>query len=219
MPYRSSWGSSQTMGTDRCTGSPFLNMSNLPSTVKRMSQVECTEHLAPRLDTQFTSANFENQRGSAPGGMNLNRDWGFEGGGEAGGSDVNRHRGAGFPAHLRLCYSRSFLGIGRMRGNGRRFLAAPASYLSDICQQYSFRANSLPHLPKRSVALPSDKTIVGTQRLTLQGADSILAPGRLHRRLPEHWRLCSLGTQSHSQLAQVDRPRVINQQPGSFRPS
>lgn len=55
--------------------------------------------------------------------------------------------------------------------------------------------------------------------LALRGADSILAAGLLYRRLPEHRRLCSLGTPSHSLLAQVDRPQVTNQQPGSSRPS
>ena len=56
-------------------------------------------------------------------------------------------------------------------------------------------------------------------RLALRGADSILAPGRLYRCLPEHRRLCSLRTPSHSLLVQVDRPKVTNQQPDSSRPS
>jgi hypothetical protein len=53
----------------------------------------------------------------------------------------------------------------------------------------------------------------------IAGADSILAAARLYRRLPEHRRLCSPGTPSHSLLAQVDRPQVTSQQPGSSRPS
>jgi hypothetical protein len=38
-----------------------------------------------------------------------------------------------------LCHSRSFLGVNRMRANSRATLAGPTTYLSDTCQQHSFR--------------------------------------------------------------------------------
>ena len=55
----------------------------------------------------------------------------------------------------------------------------------------------------------------GKLKLALRGADSILVAGLLYRRLPEHRRLCTRSTASHLLFAQVDRPQVTNQQPGS----
>jgi RNA-directed DNA polymerase len=132
------------------------------------------------------------------------------------GSTRNRDEGRGTPQGspvsplLSNLYMRRFVLGWKKLGHEERWKAYIVNYADDLVICCRTGAQQ---------ALAAMRKPIFVWRLALRGADSILAAGLLYRRLLEHRRLYSLGTPSHSLLAQVDRPQVTNQQPGSSRPS
>jgi hypothetical protein len=87
--------------------------------------------------------------------------------------------------------------------------------LTTAVDQYYRSASATMSGDSLNAVIQSIALTGGKLKLALRGADSILVAGLLYRRLPEHRRLCTRSTASHLLFAQVDRPQVTNQQPGS----